>query len=183
MAPGRSLWQAAAVALFLIVGPTAAQEPVVSLLTLDQDRLFGESAFGKALLQREQQATKALDEENALIEAELIAEEQELTARRRTLPAEEFAALATSFDDKVERIRTEQDAKARDLTLSRDAERKEFLRAAGPILGKLMSEKGAVAIMDKRTVVLALSAIDITDEAIARVDAELGSGKPAPDAP
>jgi Skp family chaperone for outer membrane proteins len=167
--------------------PVAGQEvapPAAVILTLDQDRLFIESAFGKASLERERVATAALEAENSRIEAELVAEEQDLTTRRSTLPAEEFAALATAFDDKVERIRDAQDAKARDLTRARDNDRQAFLRAAIPVLGELLGESGAVAILDKSTVILSLSAIDVTDEAIAKVDAALGSQVPAaPDAP
>lgn len=143
------------------------------LLTLDQEKLFTESAFGSASLDRERTATAALDAENKQIGAALIVEEQDLTTRRATLPPAEFAALADAFDAKVERIRSEQDAKFRDLTRIRDEERKAFLRAVVPVLGELMGEKGALAIVDKSTVIVSLTAIDVTDEAIARVDAVL----------
>ena len=159
--------------------PVAAP-PVNVVLTLDQDRLFTESAFGKASLARERSATQMLEGENKRIEAELIAEEQDLTTRRATLPADEFAALASAFDAKVERIRTEQDAKARDLSRARDEDRQAFLRAVVPVLGDLLSQKGAVAILDKSTVILSLTAIDVTDEAIARVDAVLPLDPPPP---
>jgi Skp family chaperone for outer membrane proteins len=150
------------------------------VLTLDQERFFLESAFGKASLDRERVATQALDVENKQIEAALIAEEQDLTTRRETLPAAEFATLATAFDEKVERIRTEQDAKARTLTRARDEDRQAFLRAAVPVLGELMGEKGAVAILEKSNVILSLTAIDVTEEAIARVDAVLPLDAPPP---
>lgn len=150
------------------------------VLTLDQDRLFAESAFGRASLARERAAARALEEENARIEADLIAEEQDLTTRRATLPAEEFATLATAFDEKVERIRKEQDAKARDLSRGRDEDRQAFLRAVVPVLGELLGEKKAAAILDKSTVILSLTAIDITEEAIARVDAVLAEGAVVP---
>lgn len=160
-----------------------ATAPPMVVLTLDQDRLFLESRFGKASLAREGDASRALEQENNRIEAELVAEEQDLTARRATLPAAEFSALAAAFDTKVERIRDEQDAKVRAVALARDEDRKAFLRAIGPVLGELMGEKGAVAILDKSTVIVSLIAIDVTDEAIARVDAVLPIGTLAPDAP
>jgi len=153
------------------------------VLTLEQDRLFAESAFGRTSLARERTATVALDAENKQIEAALIAEEQDLTTRRAALPAEEFAALASDFDVKVERIRDEQDAKFRDLSRVRDDDRKAFLGVILPVLGDLMDEKGAVAILEKSTVILSLTAIDVTDEAIARVDAVLPLGPPTPAEP
>jgi Skp family chaperone for outer membrane proteins len=172
---GRSLAGALAVAALLFGAvQVSAQEPVASpILTIDQERLFVESAFGKAVTARETAAAKALEAENARIEAALIAEEQDLTERRASLSAKEFAALADAFDVKVVRIRSEQDAKVRDLTRSREGDRKEFFRAAIPILGELLVERQAVAIVDKEAIVLSLSAIDVTDAAIAKVDQAL----------
>ena len=162
-----------------VAGPSLTQEvPSSAVPTIDQERLFVESAFGKAVIAREAAAARALEAENAKIEASLIAEEQDLTDRRATLPAAEFAALADAFDAKVVRIRSEQDAKARDLSKSREGDRQEFFRAAVPVLGDLLVERRAVAIIDKSAIVLSLSVIDVTDAAIVKVDAALGTGGP-----
>jgi Skp family chaperone for outer membrane proteins len=151
----------------------AQEAPAAPILTIDQNRLFLESEFGKAVVARETAAAEALEAENASIEAGLIAEEQELTEKRATLPAVEFSALAAAFDQKVVRIRSEQDAKARELTRSREADRQAFLRAARPILGDLLVERKAVAIIDTSVLILSLSVIDVTDAAIAKVDLAL----------
>jgi Skp family chaperone for outer membrane proteins len=147
--------------------------PAVAFLTIDEERLFLESEFGKALIAREQALAQELEAENARIEGELIAEEQDLTDRRPTLSAEEFSALAAAFDEKVVRIRAVQDAKLRELTRSRDGERKAFFRAAIPVLRDLLIEREALAIIDKSAIILSLSAIDVTDAAIAKVDTAL----------
>lgn len=167
------------IAVWLGLGlPGAAQDAAAPLLTLDQDRLFLESDFGKATVEKERRATAALEQENRKIEAELVAEEQALTEARATITPEEFAAKAEAFDAKVERIRAEQDTKARQLTDGREKDRKAFLEIAVPILGELLGDKKAAAILDKNLVILSLSAADITDEAIARVNAALAE-KPA----
>lgn len=169
--PGAWLWGVAGVLFLAVQG--AAQEVATPLLTLDQDRLFLESDFGKAVIERERVASQALEQENRRIEAGLVAEEQALTDARATLAAEEFTARAEAFDAKVERIRSEQDAKASRLSEGREADRKAFLDVVVPVLGEILGDKGATAILDKNLVILSLSAIDITDEAIARVDAAL----------
>ena len=181
---GLGLWLVVASGALAQDAPASGTPAAVSaILILDQERLYTESAFGTASREREQAALRALETENSRIEAGLIAEEQDLTTRRATLPTEEFAALASAFDAKVERIRDEQDAKARDLSRARDDDRQAFLRAVVPVLGDLMGEKGAVAILEKSTVILSLTAIDVTDEAIARVDAVLPLDTPAPAQP
>ncbi|TXH83743.1 MAG: OmpH family outer membrane protein [Rhizobium sp.] len=156
-----------------------AQETPAPLLILDQDRFFLESEFGRAVIERERQAAAALEQENKRIEAGLVAEEQALTDLRKTLPAEEFSARAQDFDQKVERIRDEQDAKSRQLTEARDRDRREFLQAALPVLGDLLGQKQAAAILDKNMIIVSLAAIDVTDEAIAAVN-KARAGKPAP---
>jgi len=175
--PGPRL-RVAALALML-AGPVQAQDIAAPLLILDQDRFFLESDFGKAAVERERAATATLEQENKRIEAELVAEEQALTEDRKTLPPKEFSAKAEAFDQKVERIRSEQDAKARKLTGTRDDDRKAFLQAAVPVLGELLGQKKATAILDKNLVIVSLTAVDVTDEAIAAVNEALAK-KPAP---
>lgn len=169
----RLTWAWIVAGLLAFGHPAVAQDGPTPLLTLDQERLFLESDFGKAVVERERAASQALEQENRRIEAELVAEEQALTDARATLSAEDFAARAEAFDTKVEQIRAEQDAKARRLTEGREQDRKAFLEVAVPVLGELLGEKQASAILDKKLVILSLSAIDITDEAIAKVNAAL----------
>lgn len=158
------------------VAPRQAGSPVV---TLDRDRLFEESKAGQAAQARFERDSAALIAENRKLEAALEAEEQDLTARRAQLPAEEFRLLAEAFDKKVEELRAAQDGKSRSLTRSREEDRQAFFEAAVPILGRLMVEIGAVAIIERSAIILTFDQLDITDQAIARLDAE---GLSLPDA-
>ena len=87
-----------------------------------------------------------------------------------------FRAEAEAFDEKVQGIRAAQDAKERALDDSLAAGRDNFFVAIRPILGQLMVENGAGAILDRRSVVLSVGRIDITDAAIAVIDATVGDG-------
>ncbi len=184
---GRGLLRVAGLILGLasagLSGPVVGQEaaPPMAVLTLDQNRFFAESAFGRAVLAREAADTSALAAENLQIEQTLEAEERDLTTRRANLPAAEFTLLATEFDTRVEEIRTAQDAKSRAIGQRREDDRQRFLQAAVPVLGELLTEAGAAIIVDKATVILALSSLDVTDEAIAKVDAALGDGSAPPE--
>ena len=174
--------------VFFLAGQVPAQEaitpdPVLQVLILDRARLFAESAFGMASIERERIATRALEAENAGIQAELVAEEQELTTLRNTLSAAEFTARSAAFDEKVERLRAQQDAKARELAGAREEDNKAFQRAALPVLGELMAARGAQVLLEKSSVILSLSLVDVTDEAITKVDAAFLAGFPAPATP
>jgi Skp family chaperone for outer membrane proteins len=176
--------QAMVLGLALWGGSLSAQESpapaVAPILTLDQNRFFLESDFGRTVVDAERMATAELEQENKRIEAELVAEEKALTEQRETLSSEEFSARAAAFDEKVVRIRGEQDAKSRVLVEKRDDERKEFLRLAVPVLDEILQERKATAILDQGMVIRSLSAVDITDEAIAKLNAAVADGKAAP---
>lgn len=158
------------------------------LVTLDRERLFAESRLGKAALARYDEASAALIAENRRLEAALEEEERALTARRTSLAPEEFRKLADEFDRKVEDLRTAQDAKSRALTRRRDEDRQAFFEAAVPVLGGLMVDLEAVAIIERSAIILTFDQLDVTDLAIRRLDAVLGDGTapaettgPAPD--
>ncbi|MDO8882938.1 OmpH family outer membrane protein [Pseudotabrizicola sp.] len=156
--------------------PVFAQDGMIpsAVVTLDRIRLFEDSLVGRAILQQVEAASADLIAENRRLEAALEAEERALTERRANLPTDEFRELAREFDTRVEELRVAQEAKSRALTRARDAEQQRFFEAAVPVLAELMQDLGAVAIIDRSAVILSFDRIDITDQAIARLDAELG---------
>ena len=171
--------------------PPATQPAAAPLrppvLVVNQDTLFEQSAFGRTAQARLEAASAALVAQNREIEAALEAEERDLTDRRATLPATEFRALAEAFNVKVEGIRKAQDAKSRSITRTRDEDRQRFFSEAAPVLADLLRERGAVVILDQAQVLLSLDRIDITTEAVTRLDAQIGTGdlssEPPPPAP
>ncbi len=173
---------AAVIAVFcLLAAPAPAQKaggegaPLQSpVLIIDQDRLFAESQLGADALGRIEDEARALAAENRRIEAELLQEERALTEERPGLAAEEFTARATAFDDKVQRLRAEQDAKARELARAREEVRADFLGEIGGVLSDIARERGAVVMLDRRQVFLSVDAIDVTDEAIERINRAVG---------
>ncbi len=151
------------------------------ILFIDPERLFAESTWGRRALAEVEALSDDLATENRRIEARLTAEEQALTDRRPEMEIDAFRAAARDFDARVRAIRAEQDAKVRDVTRMDAAARQTFFRAAtGPLRG-LAARLGAAAIMDRRAVFLTVGDVDMTDAAIAEVDAVLGDG-PSEDA-
>lgn len=141
------------------------------ILTIDSERLYADSAYGEQTTREIEALGAELTAENRRIEEELTAEERMLTERRSTMTAVEFRELADAFDQKVEEIRAEQDAKTRDLNRLLEERQVAFLNAAAPVLEQLMREAGAAVILERRSVFLSANAIDITQTAINRLDA------------
>ncbi|MBL4767554.1 MAG: OmpH family outer membrane protein [Rhodobacteraceae bacterium] len=150
--------------------------PQSPILTIEPDRLFNESDFGKRVIRQLEAESAVLVAENRKIEAELTAEEKTLTERRASMEPTVFRALANAFDEKVQETRRTQDTKTQELSLLRDANRRIFLQTARPILEALMRDAGAGVILDRDTIFLSANATDITDLAIERINSVLGDG-------
>lgn len=155
--------------------------PQSGILTIQPDRLFSDSAFGQRV-EREIEAEGAvLTAENRRIEAELRAEELELTQRRGEMAPDAFRALADAFDQKVQETRRQQDQKLREINQMGDQARREFISASLPVLQQIMRDSGAGAILDHSSVFLSAEAADITSLAIDRIDEVLGDGTASSD--
>ena len=173
----RDLIAATLLAASLGLSPADAQvDPVMGqvqtpILTIDVDRLLVETAVGRRLSAEILASGEALTTENDRIASELTAEERSLTERRPAMDPEAFRAAADAFDQKVQQVRQEQDSKQRALEQALSEGRDALLEVARPTLALLMRESGAAVILERRDVFLSASVVDITDEAIAAIDA------------
>ncbi|TNC51127.1 OmpH family outer membrane protein [Rubellimicrobium rubrum] len=149
------------------------QSPV---LTIDVDRLLAETQFGQRISDDLRERTEALSAENERLRLQLTTEERSLTDRRPTMEVEDFRTEADAFDARVQTIRAQQDAKQRDLEEAVARGREEFLNSVRPVLVRLMLDSGAAVILERRDVFLSVGLVDVTDEAIAAMDAQLGDG-------
>ncbi|EBA17727.1 hypothetical protein RSK20926_18352 [Roseobacter sp. SK209-2-6] len=150
--------------------------PQSGVLTIEPERLFVESAFGKRVIAEIEAEGAVLTAENRRIEAELRQEEQDLTVRRPEMEPEAFRALADAFDAKVQETRRLQQEKLLEISQIRDDARVEFALASKPILEQIMREAGAGAILDLSAVFIAADSVDVTDLAIDQIDRLLGDG-------
>ena len=168
---------AAAVCAAWLVAPFAwaqdAQQVSVPppVLTIDQDRLVSGTISGARIADELEARASQLADENARIEAELVERERDLTELRPGLTSEEFRRLADAFDADVQRIRAEQDEKARAVNDAREAARQAFLNEAAEIISSIVRERRALVVLDRRDVFLSADSIDITEEAIRRSNA------------
>jgi Skp family chaperone for outer membrane proteins len=166
------------------VPPTGTGEGRASgglpIAVLNQERLLSQSLYGQRIQREVEAAGAELAAENRRIEARLTEEELSLTERRATLSAEAFRPLAEEFDARVEAIRAAQEAKSRALQSQAEAAQVRFFEEVFPVLIGLMRERGAAVLMDNRAVLLSVEGADITEAAIALVNAELGSGPAEP---
>ena len=178
----RAILAAAGVAL-LMAGPAAAQalrRAAPSFLVINQEQILTGSQRGSALLAEEDAAREKLRSEARAIDAAFEAEEEQLTALRATLSPAEFRPRAEDFDKRVVAARREQDTKSAALVQEFDGRRRQFYALVAPVLVRLMEEKGAVAIFDESSVLLADQGVVVTADVIAEIDAAFQADPAAP---
>ncbi|MFT5869791.1 MAG: Skp family chaperone for outer membrane protein [Paracoccaceae bacterium] len=149
---------------------------ITGILILNQERFFSDSQYGEQAQSEFDAASAELARENRQIERDLIEEEQHLVELRTQMVAIDFRVLADEFDTRVEAIRSAQDTKVRSLTSLVEQVRQSYFEQAFPVLLEIVRDRGAAVIMDTRSVILSAETVDITDDAIAMVDALLGNG-------
>ena len=163
-----------------IVVPGLVQGQPGAVVTVDQDRLFSGSAWGRRIQAEFEQAGTELAAENDRLAKQLSDEEAALTEARATLDPAEFRSRAEAFDARATEIRRERAQAVQDLNASGDAEQNAFFQAIVPLIGRVMLERGAVVVLDRRSVLMSADGIDITGDLITQIDAELGDGSDLP---
>ena len=165
----RTFWTALIAGLLFWTTHVPAQN-VSSVLTIDLDRLFAETKLGTNMLSELEARAQTIARENEEIETALTLEEQELTQKRAILEPEDFRKLADDFDQRVTQFREEQDEKVRQLNLARDEAQARFLRDIAPIISEIVRARGATVVIERRDVFLSAGNIDITEQAIQRLN-------------
>lgn len=165
----------------ILAAPLSAQTVDVapqpsSVLIIDNDLLFLNTLYGQRILSELDAAAQFVQAENDRIVAQLVAEERSLTDLRPTMEAQAFRAAAAAFDAKAQEFRRERDAARDELVARRSAERAAFFDRVHPIIGRLMLERNASVVLDRRSVFLAVGSADITQDAIGLVNETLGNG-------
>lgn len=177
--------RALTIAVGMLILPIAAMAqptglPASSVLIIDSERLFAQSAFGQRVLAEQQAEAAVLAAEYRRIEAELSEEERALTEQRPGMEPGDFRKVADAFDERVESIRATQEQREVDLVQRGEAERQRFFSELGPVLETVLRESGATVVLEKRTVFASSSALDVTDRILAQADLMLGDGAVEP---
>lgn len=159
-----------------LVVPSDGTGQQLPIMTIDQDRLFTGSAWGRRVQNDLVTTGRDLADENERLLQQFSREEEELTRLRDTLSAEDFRARADEFDRRVVEVRRERDSAKQRLEQLAQEERDAFYNAVMPILAQMMQERHAVVVLDQRMVLVRAQAIDVTDDLIKRLDSEAGEG-------
>lgn len=151
----------------------ARQAPAAVIILVDSQEILAESAAGKSLRAQIESYRKKFQADLSKREDDLRKQEAELKRQRTLLSPEAFEERRKTFEQQVTGVQREiQDRNKSFETALTDA-RKQLLTALEPIFADIMKEYGANLMLDQNQVVLGATTLDITKEAIRRLDSKL----------
>ncbi len=171
---------AALVALALaLAGPAALAQgddaaPVAAptaVLVVDMQRIKSDTAAGRDMLAKTVEIRRRIQAGIEEREAALREEERRLAEERGSLGPGDFRERVRAFEQQVidNRAFSERESRRLQLVLSRAS---GLLRdRVTAVLAAIMRERGAELLLDSTQIVLSADRLDITDEAIGRLDA------------
>jgi Skp family chaperone for outer membrane proteins len=140
------------------------------VLVVDIGRVERDAVAAQSLRKQADSFRFWFSQRSAMTRAKLRAEEAELAKIRETLSREEFDARALNFEAEVRAFKRERSHASAELQRAIADGMKQLRDQLGPVLLAIMEERGAMVILDSGTVALSARALDITDEAIARIN-------------
>lgn len=157
--------------------PPAVKAPAAVIIFLDRTAVLRRSAAGKSVAAQVEELARKMESEfgpeNRKLQADVQALQTDapvITPEKRQETIRQLEARREAFQKKV------QDRQAA-IQAGQNSARQQIESALGPILEKIMVERGANILLDRGAVVLGTGGLDVTDLVITRLDAALPSAK------
>lgn len=142
-----------------------------SILLINRQRVLSESDPARRLRAAEHDRRVALRQQLDAIQSELETEEAEISALRGRVDAAAFEARVHAFDVHVREARRRSQALGEALQAEFERARQQLGAALIPVLNAMMEVHNADVVLDVRSVLSARPGLDLTEEAISRLNA------------
>ena len=144
---------------------------------IDYTRVLNQSKAGADAQQKlknkfESESKKFLKEEENLRK-----QESELISQKKALSNEDYQKKIDELRKKVAKLQTDKQNSLNEIAKSRASARQELLKTVNPILKAYMEENKIRLIVDKQSVILGDTTLEITDKIIEILNQKLNSIK------
>ncbi len=147
--------------------------PNTSIAIVDLNLILSESKAAKAATKDFEKIQK--DTESEIVESDklMLEERNKLIEQQSVIAPEAFEVKAQDYEKKLQNYQVEKQNKLRNLEGVLQKARNEILENVKPILEELSKELGVTVILEKNSVLLSATNMDITDEVIKKLNKEL----------
>ena len=132
----------------------------------------GADAQNKLKKKFESESKKFANEEESLKK-----QENDLIAQKKAISNEEYQKKVEDLRKKVSKLQTDKQVSLNEIAKSRALAKQELLKNVNPIIKNYMEENKIRLIVDKQSVVLGDTSLELTDKIIDILNQKLGSIK------
>jgi len=143
------------------------------IIIVDLQRILREAVAVQALQAQVGAAREAFQSEIRQREEELRRLDQELARDRPNLSAEAYEERRRALADRLAALQSDVQERRRQLDLAMNEGMRQVQTELLPVLQQITEEHGADIMLAKTAIVLARPELEVTDEALARLNARL----------
>ena len=147
--------------------------PNTSIAIVDLNLILSESKAAKDATKQFEIIQKNTEEEIIKSDKEMLEERNKLIEQQSVIAPEAFELKAKDYEKKLQNYQSEKQNKLRSLEGVLQNARNNILENVKPILEELSKELGVTVILEKNSVLLSATNMDITDDVIKKLNKEL----------
>ena len=159
------------VSVFLFT-PVIANEKS-NLRFIDLEFIFQNSVVGKKISKRAISSRNSENEKNNKTEKKLEKQKNEILSKKNLLEKKEFDEMVISHQKEVQDYQLKKNKKIKDLTQENIKLTKNFMKKVDKVLLKYASDNKIDLILNKNTLIVSNSSLDITSDILKIVDKEI----------
>ncbi|MAB13979.1 OmpH family outer membrane protein [Parvibaculum sp.] len=157
----------------------ATAKPAV-ILIVNTEQLFAQSKVGQSIRKQAQAQAEALQAENQKQSKKMEAEAKKLGDQRALLSQGEFQKKVEALQKKDRQLQKTMQEKGQAFQLGTQQARAKVQAALRPIFVDIMKERGGTVLLDQSVVLAGGVDLDITQEALKRLNEKLSDVKVKP---
>jgi Skp family chaperone for outer membrane proteins len=161
--------------LTLVASNVLANEnyPNTSIAIVDLNLILSDSKAAKDATKQFETIQKNTEEEIIASDKIMLEERNKLIEQQSVIAPEAFELKAKDYEKKLQNYQSDKQNKLRNLEGVLQKARNEILENVKPILEELSKELGVTVILEKNSVLLSATNMDITENVIKKLNKEL----------
>ena len=171
----KKIYITALLVLTLLISNVSANEnyPNTSIAIVDLNLILSDSKAAKNATKQFEKIQKDTEDEILVSDKKMLEERNKLIEQQSVIAPEAFELKAKDYEKKLQNYQAEKQNKLRKLEGVLQKARNEILESVKPILEELSKELGVTVILEKNSVLLSATNMDITENVIKKLNKEL----------
>ena len=171
----KKIYITALLVLTLLISNVSANEnyPNTSIAIVDLNLILSDSKAAKNATKQFEEIQKDTEDEIIVSDKKMLEERNKLIEQQSVIAPEAFELKAKDYEKKLQTYQVEKQNKLRKLECVLQKARNEILENVKPILEELSKELGVTVILEKNSVLLSATNMDITENVIKKLNKEL----------